>query len=207
MAQRSTRLYPVVESAPPTAPVVPQADEWRFQTAQLYKSKLESIADQHKKKERSYRHKVRIMSVCGAGAGSIGVAAGIVGASVSMTTGVGAIVGTPLAGAGAGLGAVSIALALSIKRYMALVFKHETLWRTARDSSAQINGLLSKAFADGRLDVEEFSSIEETYRNYYRQQETVSLDTDARLRDLRENRQEDTVEEIRRYLSLCHKKN
>ena len=145
------------------------------------------------------------MSACGTGAGSIGVAAGIAGASVSMT-GVGAVVGAPLAGAGAGLGVVSVALAVSIKRYMALVSKHETLWRTAHDSSAQITGLLSKAFADGRLDVEEFFSIEETYRNYYRQQETVSLGTDARLRELRENRQEDTVEEILRYLSLRRKK-
>ena len=200
------KLYPTVGTAPePTAPAMPQADEWRFQTAQLYNSKLEGIADDHKKRERKHRKTVRILTAVGAGSGSIGVVAGIAGASVSAT-GVGAIVGAPLAGAGAGLGALSVGLSLSVKRYSALVANHESLWRTAHDSSMQIHGLLSKAFANGKIDVDEFHAIEEVYRNYYRQQETISSNTDAKLQELRNNRQEDGLKEIRRYLSLRRKK-
>lgn len=201
------KLYPAIPvEAPPQAPqYVPQADEWRFQTAQLHISRLDAIADDHKKRERKFRRTVRILSAVGTGSGTIGVATGITGASLSAT-GVGLAVGAPLAGAGAGLSAVSVALALSVKRYMALVAKHETLWRIARDSSAQIQGLLSKAFADGMLDVAEFQAIEEVYRDFYRQQETISSETDSRLKDLRDNRVEDGLEEIKRYLSLRRKK-
>ena len=138
--------------------------------------RLKKISDCQKELENEISHYRRISkkykrakTIINAFAASTGVLTAVLSTAsfASFVTGIGAIVGAPIAGIAAVMGLFSTTAGVSSERLNRKVTKHEKTVSLAESKHLSVSRLVSKALTDGEVSDLEFHLILREIDNYY----------------------------------------
>ena len=138
--------------------------------------RLKKISDCQKELENEITHYRRISkkykrakTIINAFAATTGVLTAVLSTASFTTfgTGIGAIVGAPIAGIAAVMGITSTTAGVSSERLNKNLTKHEKTFSLAESKDLSISRLVSKALTDGLISDVEFNLILREIDNYY----------------------------------------
>ena len=154
----------IIPSAPPLYPSL--GGDYRLKKISDCEKELENEISHYRKISKKYKRAKTIINAFAATTGSL--AAVLSTASfTTFLTGIGAIIGAPIAGVATLMGIASTAAAISSERLNARVTKHEKTVSLADSHHLSVSKLVSKAMIDGSISDAEFNLILREIDNYY----------------------------------------
>ena len=153
----------IIPSAPPLYPSL--GGDYRLKKINDCEKELENEISHYRKISKKYKRAKTIINAFAATTGSL--AAVLSTASfTTFLTGIGAIIGAPIAGVATLMGIASTAAAISSERLNARVTKHEKTVSLADSHHLSVSKLVSKAMIDGSISDAEFNLILREIENY-----------------------------------------
>ena len=154
----------IIPSAPPLYPSL--GGDYRLKKINDCEKELENEISHYRRISKKYKRAKTIINAFAATTGSL--AAVLSTASfTTFLTGIGAIIGAPIAGVATLMGIASTAAAISSERLNARVTKHEKTVSLADSHHLSVSKLVSKAMIDGSISDAEFNLILREIDNYY----------------------------------------
>ena len=157
----------IIPSAPPLYPSLREnVGDYRLKKISDCQKELENEISHYRRISKKYKRAKTIINAFAATTGALTV----VLSSASFATllsGIGAIIGAPIAGIAALLGTFSTAASASSGRLNKKVTKHEKTISLAESKHLSVSRLVSKAMSDGSISDLEFNLILREIENYY----------------------------------------
>ena len=157
----------IIPSAPPLYPSLREnVGDYRLKKISDCQKELENEISHYRRISKKYK---RAKTIINAFAATTGVLTALL-SSASLATsvsGIGAIVGAPIAGIAALLGTFSTAASFGSGRLNRKVTKHEKTVSLAESQHLSVSRLVSKAMIDGVVSDAEFHLILREIENYY----------------------------------------
>ena len=155
----------IIPSAPLLYPSLSVGD-YRLRKISDCQKELENEISHYKQISKKYK---RAKTIINAFAASTGVLTAVLSSTsfASFLTGIGAIIGAPIAGIAALLGTASTTASFGSGRLNTKVIKHEKTVSLAESKHLSISRLVSKAMTDGSISDVEFNLILREFDNYY----------------------------------------
>ena len=155
----------IIPSAPPLYPSLSVGD-YRLKKISDCQKELENEISHYRRISKKYK---RAKTIINAFAAATGVLTAVLSSASFATflTGIGAIVGAPIAGIAALLGTASTAASASSGRLNTKVIKHEKTISLAESKHLSVSRLVSRALTDGSISDVEFNLILREIDNYY----------------------------------------
>ena len=155
----------IIPSAPPLYPSL-SVGYYRLKKISDCQKELENEISHYRRISKKYK---RAKTIINAFAAATGVLTAILSSASFATflTGIGAIVGAPIAGIAAMLGTTSTAASASSGRLNTKVIKHEKTISLAESKHLSVSRLVSRALTDGSISDVEFYLILREIDNYY----------------------------------------
>ena len=155
----------IIPSAPPLYPSLSVGD-YRLKKISDCQKELENEISHYRRISKKYK---RAKTIINAFAASTGVLTAVLSSASFATflTGIGAIVGAPIAGIAALLGTASTAASASSGRLNTKVIKHEKTISLAESKHLSVSRLVFRALTDGSISDVEFTLILREIENYY----------------------------------------
>ena len=154
----------IIPSAPPLYPSL--GGDYRLKKISDCQKELENEISHYRRISKKYKRAKTIINAFAATTGTLTV----VLSSASFATllsGIGAIIGAPIAGIATLMGITSTAAGVSSERLNARVTKHEKTVSLAESQHLSVSRLVSKAMSDGSISDVEFNLILREIDNYY----------------------------------------
>ena len=157
----------IIPSAPPLYPALREnVGDYRLKKISDCQKELENEISHYRRNSKKYKRAKTIINAFAATTGTLTV----VLSSASFATllsGIGAIIGAPIAGIAALLGTFSTAASVGSGRLNKKVTKHEKTISLAESQHVFVSKLVSKAMIDGVVSDAEFHLILREIENYY----------------------------------------
>ena len=155
----------IIPSAPPLYSSLNVGD-YRLKKISDCQKELENKISHYRRISKKYKRAKTIINVFAAATGVL--TAVLSSASfATFVTGIGAIVGAPIAGIAAVMGLFSTTAGVSSERLNTKVTKHEKTVSLAESKHLSVSRLVSKAMTDGSISDVEFNLILREIDNYY----------------------------------------
>ena len=145
----------IIPSAPPLYPSLSVGD-YRLKKISDCQKELENEISHYRRISKKYK---RAKTIINAFAAATGVLTAVLSSAsfATFVTGIGAIVGAPIAGIAALLGTASTAASTSSGRLNTKVIKHEKTISLAESKHLSVSRLVSRALTDGSISDVEFN--------------------------------------------------
>ena len=157
----------IIPSAPSLYPSLGEnVGDYRLKKISDCQKELENEISHYRRISKKYKRAKTIINAFAATTGVL-TAALSTASLASFLTGIGAIVGAPIAGISALMGITSTAAGASSERLNKKVTKHEKTISLAEAKHLSISRLVSKAMTDGTITDVEFNLILREIENYY----------------------------------------
>ena len=155
----------IIPSAPPFYPSLSVGD-YRLKKISDCQKELENEISHYRRISKKYK---RAKTIINAFAAATGVLTAVLSSTSFATflTGIGAIVGAPIAGITALLETASTAASASSGRLNTKVIKHKKTISLAESKHLSVSRLVSRALTDGSISDAEFNLILREIENYY----------------------------------------
>ena len=155
----------IIPSAPPLYPSLNVGD-YRFKKISDCQKELENEISHYRRISKKCK---RAKTIINAFAASTGVLTAVLSSAsfATFVTGIGAIIGAPIAGIACLLGTASTAASFGSGRLNKKVTKHEKTVSLAEPKHLSVSRLVSKALTDGSISDVEFNLILREIDNYY----------------------------------------
>ena len=155
----------IIPSAPPLYPSLNVGD-FRLKKISDCQKELENEISHYRRISKKYK---RVKTIINAFAATTGVLTAVLSSAsfASFATGIGAIIGAPIAGIAAVMGLFSTTTGVSSERLNSKVTKHEKTVSLAESKHLSVSRLVSKALTDGSITDVEFNLILREIDNYY----------------------------------------
>ena len=155
----------IIPSAPPLYPSLSVGD-YRLKKISDCQKELENEISHYRRISKKYK---RAKAIINAFAAATGVLTAVLSSAsfATFVTGIGAIIGAPIAGIAALLGTTSTAAGFGSGRLNTKVIKHEKTVSLAESKHLSVSRLVSKALTDGSISDVEFNLILREIDNYY----------------------------------------
>ena len=155
----------IIPSAPPLYPSLNGGD-YRLKKISDCQKELENEISHYRRISKKYK---RAKTIINAFAATTGVLAALLSSAslATLVSGIGAIIGAPIAGFAAVTGTFSTAASVGSGRLNKKVTKHEKTISLAESKHLSISRLVSKAMSDGSISDVEFNLILREIDNYY----------------------------------------
>ena len=157
----------IIPSAPPLYPALRESvGDYRLKKISDCQKEPENEISHYRQISKKYK---RAKTIINAFVAATGVLTAVLSSASFATflTGIGAIVGAPIAGIAALLGTASTAASVGSGRLNAKVTKHEKTVSLAESQHLSVSRLVSKALTDGSISDVEFNLILREIDNYY----------------------------------------
>ena len=155
----------IIPSAPPLYPSLSVGD-YRLRKISDCQKELENEISHYRRISKKYK---RAKTIINAFAASTGVLTAVLSSAsfATLVTGIGAIIGAPIAGIACLLGTALTAASFGSGRLNIKVIKHEKTVSLAESKHLSVSRLVSKALTDGSISDAEFNLILREIDNYY----------------------------------------
>ena len=155
----------IIPSAPPLYPSLNVGD-YRLKKISDCQKDLENEISHYRRISKKYK---RAKTIINAFAVTTGVLAAVLSSAsfASFVSGIGAIVGAPIAGIAAVMGITSTTAGVSSERLNSKVTKHAKTVSLAESKHLSVSRLVSKVLTDGSISDLEFNLILREIDNYY----------------------------------------
>ena len=155
----------IIPSAPPLYPSLNVGD-YRLKKISDCQKELENEITHYRRISKKY---TRAKTIINAFAATTGVLTAVLSTAsfTTFVTGIGAIIGVPIAGIAAVMGIISTTAGVSSERLNKKLTKHEKTVSLAESQHLSISRLVSKALTDGSISDVEFNLILREIDNYY----------------------------------------
>ena len=155
----------IIPSAPPLYPSLNVGD-YRLKKISDCQKELENEITHYRRISKKYK---RAKTIINAFAATTGVLTVVLSTTsfTTFVTGIGAIIGVPIAGIAAVMGIISTTAGVSSERLNKKLTKHEKTVSLAESQHLSISRLVSKALTDGSISDVEFNLILREIDNYY----------------------------------------
>ena len=155
----------IIPSAPPLYPSLNVVD-FRLRKISDCQKELENEISHYRRISKKYK---RAKTIINAFAAATGVLTAVLSSAsfATFVTGIGAIIGAPIAGIAALLGTASTAASVGSGRLNKKVTKHEKAVSLAESKHLSVSRLVSRALTDGSISDVEFNLILREIDNYY----------------------------------------
>ena len=155
----------IIPSAPPLYPSLSVGD-YRLKKISDCQKELENEISHYRRISKKYK---RAKTIINAFAASTGVLTVVLSSAsfATLLTGIGTIVGAPIAGIAALLGTASTATSASSGRLNTKVIKHEKTISLDESKHLSVSRLVSRVLTDGSISDVEFNLILREIDNYY----------------------------------------
>ena len=158
----------IIPSAPPLYPSLPRESvgDYRLKKICDCQKELENEISHYKHTCKKYK---RAKSIANAFATSTGILTVVLSSSglAASLSGIGAVVGAPLAGIAGLMGFFSTAVGVGSGRLSKMITKHEKTVSLAESKYLSVSRQVSKALNDGVISDAEFNMILREVENYY----------------------------------------
>ena len=157
----------IIPSAPPLYPSLREnVGDYRLKKISDCQKELENEITHYRRITKKYK---RAKTIINAFAATTGVLTAVLSTASFTTfmTGIGAIIGAPIAGIATLMGITSTAAGVSSERLNARVTKHAKTVSLAESQHLSVSRLVSKALTDGSISDVEFNLILREIDNYY----------------------------------------
>ena len=158
----------IIPSAPPLYPSLKRESvgDYRLKKISDCQKELENEISHYRRISKKYK---RAKTIINAFAASTGVLTAVLSSASLATflTGIGALVGVPIAGIAALLGIASTTASVGSIKLNRKVTKHEKTISLAESKHLSVSRLVSKAWTDGEVSDVEFNLILREIENYY----------------------------------------
>ena len=155
----------IIPSAPP---LYPSLNVWDYRLKKISdcQKELENEISHYRRISKKYK---RAKTIINAFAATTGVLTAVLSTAsfASFVTGIGAIIGAPIAGIAAVMGLFSTTAGASSERLNSKITKHEKTVSLAESKHLSVSRLVSKALTDGSITDVEFNLILREIDNYY----------------------------------------
>ena len=155
----------IIPSAPPLYPSLNGGD-YRLKKISDSQKELENEITHYRRISKKYKRAKTIINAFALTTGAL-TALLTTASLATLLSGIGAIVGAPIAGIAALMGITSTTAGVSSERLNARVTKHEKTVSLAESKHISISRLVSKAMTDGSISDVEFNFILREIDNYY----------------------------------------
>ena len=156
----------IIPSAPP--PLYPSLSvgDYRLRKISDCQKELENEISHYRRISKKYK---RAKTIINAFAASTGVLTAVLSSAsfATFVTGIGALIGAPIAGIACLLGTASTTASFGSGRLNKKVIKHEKTVSLAESKHLSVSRLVSKALTDGSISDVEFNLILREIDNYY----------------------------------------
>ena len=157
----------IIPSASPLYPSLREnVGDYRLKKISDCQKELENEITHYRKISKKYKRAKTIINAFAATTGAL-TAVLSTASFTTFLTGIGAIIGAPIAGIATLMGITSTAAGASSERLNARVTKHEKTVSLAESKHLSISRLVSKALTDGSISDVEFNLILREMDNYY----------------------------------------
>ena len=155
----------IIPSVPPLYPSLSVGD-YRLKKISDCQKELENEISHYRRISKKYK---RAKTIINAFVASTGVLTAVLSSAsfATFVTGIGAIIGAPIAGIAALLGTASTAASVGSERLNTKVTKHEKTVSLAESKHLSVSRLVSRALTDGSISDVEFNMILREIDNYY----------------------------------------
>ena len=155
----------IIPSAPPLYPSLYVGD-YRLKKISDCQKELENEISHYRRISKKYK---RAKTIINAFAATTGVLTAVLSTAsfASFVSGIGAIIGAPIAGIAAVMGLFSTTAGVSSERLNSKGTKHEKTVSLAESQHLSVSRLVSKALTDGSIIDVEFNLILREIDNYY----------------------------------------
>ena len=155
----------IIPSAPPLYPSLSVGD-YRLKKISDCQKELENEISHYRRISKEYK---RAKTIINAFAASTGVLTAVLSSASLATflTGIGALVGAPIAGIASLLGITSTTASVGSIKLNTKVIKHEKTISLAESKHLSVSRLVSRALTDGSISDAEFNLILREIENYY----------------------------------------
>ena len=155
----------IIPSAPPLYPSLNVGD-YRLRKISDCQKELENEISHYRRISKKYK---RAKTIINAFAAATGVLTAVLSSAsfASFLSGIGAIIGAPIAGIATVMGLFSTTAGVSSERLNTKVTKHEKTVSLAESKHLSVSRLVSKAMTDGSISDVEFNLILPEIDNYY----------------------------------------
>ena len=154
----------IIPSAPPLYPSL--GGDYRLKKISDCEKELENEISHYRKISKKYKRAKTIINAFAVATGTL-TAVLSTASFTTFLTGIGAIIGAPIAGVATLMGITSTAAGVSSERLNARVTKHEKTVSLAESKHLSVSRLVSKAMTDGSISEVEFNLILREIDNYY----------------------------------------
>ena len=157
----------IIPSAPPLYPSLEESvGDYRLRKISDCQKELENEISHYRRISKKYK---RAKTIINAFAATTGVLAAVLSTAsfASFLSGIGAIVGGPIAGIASVMGLFSTTAGVSSERLNTKVTKHEKTVSLTESQHLSVSRLVSKALTDGSISDVEFNLILREIDNYY----------------------------------------
>ena len=157
----------IIPSAPPLYPSLGESvGDYRLKKISDCQKELANEISHYRRISKKYK---RAKTIINAFAATTGVLTAVLSTAsfASFVTGIGAIIGAPIAGIAAVMGLFSTTAGVSSERLNSKVTKHEKTVSLAESQHLSVSRLVSKALTDGSITDVEFNLILREIDNYY----------------------------------------
>ena len=154
----------IIPSAPPLYPSL--GGDYRLKKISDCQKELENEISHYRRISKKYKRAKTIINAFAATTGAL-TAVLSTASFTTFLTGIGTIIGAPIAGIAALLGTFSTAASASSGRLNKQVMKHEKTISLAESKHLSVSRLVSKAMSDGSISDVEFNLILREIDNYY----------------------------------------
>ena len=157
----------IIPSAPPLYPSLGEnVGDYRLKKISDCQKELVNEISHYKRMRKKYKRAKTIINTFAATTGVL-TAALTTASLTSFVTGIGAIVGAPIAGIATVMGITSTTAGVGSERLNKKVTKHEKTISLAESQHLSVSRLVSKALNDGSITDAEFNLILREIDNYY----------------------------------------
>ena len=154
----------IIPSAPPLYPSL--GGDYRLKKISDCQKELENEISHYRRISKKYKRAKTIINAFAATTGTLTVVLSTA-SFATLLSGIGAIIGVPIAGIATLMGITSTAAGVSSERLNARVTKHEKTVSLADSHHLSVSKLVSKAMIDGSISDVEFNLILREIDNYY----------------------------------------
>ena len=154
----------IIPSAPPLYPSLPE--DFRLKKICDCQKELENEISHYRHTGKKYKRAKSIANAFATFTGILTVVLSTSGLATSLS-GIGVVVGAPLAGITGLMGIASTAVGVGSGRLSEKITKHEKTVSLAKSKHLSISRLVSKALNDGSISDAEFKMILSEVENYY----------------------------------------
>ena len=154
----------IIPSAPPLYPSL--GGDYRLKKISDCQKELENEISHYRRISKKYKRAKTIINAFAATTGTLTVVLSTA-SFATLLSGIGAIIGVPIAGIATLMGITSTAAGVSNERLNARVTKHEKTVSLAESQHLSVSKLVSKAMTDGSISEVEFNLILREIDNYY----------------------------------------